>query len=244
MEEQQTVQVSKEKSLFDKTYYKKQKELTMYDEAKRMLQLNSKLRTDEIIKTIIVSLNFAVPEFGEFPIFMQKQIAKLAVFVEFEPGRVIIRQGDKPHYYYIVVSGTALVINSKKGAFSDELIHTPIASIKRGDCFGDLAIINNSNRTATISVKGSQPLCLLLIDRKDFFAIQTPMINRSEKHRSELDFFKTRVKLLSTLNYPFDELTNLNQNNNAYCSIYYRQGNHKSPIKWFSQSFIFVKLGT
>jgi hypothetical protein len=65
----------------------------MYDEAKKMLQLNPIDRTDEMIKTIIVSLNFAVPEFSDFPIFMQKQIAKLAVFVEFEPGRVIIRQG-------------------------------------------------------------------------------------------------------------------------------------------------------
>ena len=80
--------------LFDKSYYKKPKELTMYDDAKKMLQLNPSQRTDEMIKTIIISLNFAVPEFSDFPIFMQKQIAKLSVFVEFEPGRVIIRQGS------------------------------------------------------------------------------------------------------------------------------------------------------
>ena len=141
--------------LFDKTYYKKPKELTMYDEAKKMLQLNPSQRTDEMIKTIIISLNFAVPEFSDFPIFMQKQIAKLSVFVEFEPGRVIIRQGnnfkvfflnfklfdnfvkkmvlgDPPHYYYMTISGTALVINSRKSGDGDELIHTPIATIKRG----------------------------------------------------------------------------------------------------------------
>lgn len=213
-----------EELLFDKAYFRKPKELTMYDEAKKMLQLNPRDRTEEMIKTIIISLNFAVPEFSDFPIFMQKQIAKLAVFVEFEPGRVIIRQGDPPHYYYMTISGTALVINSRKSANSDELIHTPIATIKRGDCFGDISIINNTNRNATITVKGSQPLALLLIDKDNYFAIQSPIVSRAEKHKAELDFFKTKVKLLSNLNYPFDELNSLNQNNNAYCSIYYRQG--------------------
>jgi hypothetical protein len=96
----------------------------------------------------------------------------------------------------------------------------------KGDCFGDVSIINNSNRNATITVKGNQPLCLLLIDRENFFAIQSPMISRTEKHKAELEFLRSKVKLLSNLNYPFDDLTTLNQNNNAYCSIYYRQGKY------------------
>jgi len=108
-----------------------------------------------------------------------------------------------------------------------------------GDCFGDVSIINNSNRNATITVKGNQPLCLLLIDRENFFAIQSPMISRTEKHKAELEFLRSKVKLLSNLNYPFDELTTLNQNNNAYCSIYYRQGKSKT---YFDCSIFFFSL--
>jgi len=40
--------------------------------------------------------------------------------------------GDPPHYYYMTISGTALVINSRKSGEGDELIHTPVATIKRG----------------------------------------------------------------------------------------------------------------
>ena len=90
---------------FDKNYFCRPKEPKFPDEAKRILKLKPHERTDEMIRFITISLNFCVPEFLTFPTHMQKKIAKLSTYQEYEPSRVVLRQGHWPINYYIVLSG-------------------------------------------------------------------------------------------------------------------------------------------
>lgn len=128
------------------------------DEAKRMLNTEPRERTEDMLRYIMISLNFSVPEFSELPLRIQKTWARHAFYQEFEPDRVIVRQGHFPTNYYMIVSGKALVIEAsaswinKNSSDEDALVYTPLLTLKRGDCFGELAIINNSKRTSSIKV--------------------------------------------------------------------------------------------
>lgn len=119
--------------LFDRNYYSRPREPKFPDEAKRFLQLTPNDRTDEMIRFITLSLNFCVPEFLTFPVHMQRKIAQLSFYQEFEPSRVIMRQGHVPCYYYIVLSGTLMIAKASLKSASKNQLHS---NLKRGDCYG------------------------------------------------------------------------------------------------------------
>jgi CRP-like cAMP-binding protein len=171
-----------------------------------------------MLRYLIVALNFSVPEFADFPIYMQNLIASFARYEEFEPGRVIVRQGHYAENFYMIISGNANVIEASQSGHGDEVDLHPISYLKRGDSFGDLAIINNVRRTATVTVHGTRLLCLLAIDKEDFFLIQSPVSNQAQKEQ----FLRNKVPLLSLLNYPIAELLNEKK---ACFPIFYRTGN-------------------
>lgn len=123
-----------------------------------MLGVAPENRNEDMLRYIMISLNFSVPEFSELPLRIQRTWAQHAFYQEFEPGRVIVRQGHFPTNYYMIVSGKALVIEAstswitKNSTDEDSIMYTPLLTLKRGDCFGEVAIINNSKRTSSIKV--------------------------------------------------------------------------------------------
>lgn len=192
-------------------------------------------RSNSIIRHIIISLSFSVPEFLDFPLFMQKLIAKYASYAEYAPNRVIIRQGHMPQNFYFVISGMAMEIRSSL-SFSSE---TPVGVFKRGDSFGDKSIINNTPRTSSVSVSGTRPICLLEIDKDDFFKIQSPVSSEAERK----DFLQ-KVDLFNLINYNFQSLMNDNRNNQALCSIYFKNGQTICENSQIDDWIYVVKSGT
>ena len=204
--------------LFDKNYFCRPKEPPFPNEAKQMLLLPPEKRSEEMIRFVTICLSFSVPEFLEYPVHMQKRIALYSYYQEFGPSRVIIRQGHPAHNYYMIISGTALVISTKMDSDKTEYIYRPIAHLKRGDCFGDLALIKNIHRNATITVFGNHSLSLLVVDKEDFFKIQTPLTTDAERYL----FLKNRVNILEISNYPVEILNKLERT--KLLSIYYKNG--------------------
>jgi len=64
---------------------------------------------------------------------------------EFGPGEVIFREGDPGRHVYVIRSGTVEVL-AKRPDGSPEVI----ACLYPGDHFGELALLRNAPRTATI----------------------------------------------------------------------------------------------
>jgi CRP-like cAMP-binding protein len=58
----------------------------------------------------------------------------------FSAGTVIIQQGDRGRKFYVLVSGTAKVVNEEK----------EIATLGNGDYFGELALLDDEVRKATV----------------------------------------------------------------------------------------------
>jgi hypothetical protein len=84
--------------------------LKITEEAKLLLKIHPLGRSNDHVKLICSQLHDLVPEFQDFPLYIQKAIIKRAFLQEFEPGRIIIRQNHRAFNYYIILSGIGNLI--------------------------------------------------------------------------------------------------------------------------------------
>jgi NADH dehydrogenase len=82
----------------------------------------------------------------------------------YEPGQVIFREGDRGDWLYIVVSGEVEVLRSVPGQGD-----VTLRRLGPGECFGEIALVSDSPRTATIRSCGS--VNVVAVDRDAFQAL-------------------------------------------------------------------------
>jgi CRP-like cAMP-binding protein len=104
----------------------------------------------------------------------------------FEAGEVIVAQGEKGSTAYLIEDGEVEVLIKGK----DQLI--PISTIGRGQLIGEIAMVTNEPRTASVISK-TVTSCIAF-DRSEFMRLLY-----SQPHRS-LDIFKIFSKRLSESN--------------------------------------------
>lgn len=94
-------------------------------------------------------------------------------------GQVIVRQNDPGDRYYVIERGRALVTREVGGATIG------LAELKAGDAFGEEALVAETSRNATVTMKTDGEL--LCIDGVDFVKLlREPLLQRissSEAHR-------------------------------------------------------------
>ncbi|KAM4522535.1 cGMP-dependent protein kinase 2 [Odontesthes bonariensis] len=95
----------------------------------------------------------------------------------FKPGEDVIKEGSEGDSMYIVAAGELIVTQAGR----------ELRSLNTGDVFGELAILYNCKRTAT--VKAKTPVHLWCMERQTYRTIIT---NKSKKKREQLmGFLKT-----------------------------------------------------
>jgi hypothetical protein len=103
----------------------------------------------------------ATPLFGALPGPALETVAREARRVEVSAGDVVVRQGDPGVEYFAVISGNLIV--SRDGEERAELT--------RGDAFGEIALLREVPRTAT--VRAVTDAVLLAVDREPFLTAVT-----------------------------------------------------------------------
>ncbi|MGA2530109.1 MAG: MFS transporter [Acidimicrobiales bacterium] len=88
-------------------------------------------------------------------------VAHQLVPVRAGPGEVVIRQGDPGDRYYLIADGTLEV--SRDGI--------EVATIGRGQGFGEIALIRESPRTASVTAKNN--VLLYALDKEPFVLVLT-----------------------------------------------------------------------
>lgn len=89
-----------------------------------------------------------IPLFAGLPIARLKLIAYTAEVVQFEPGEVIVRQGDPADAVYIIAEGEAEV--SLADADGHDIF---LGTMGRHTLFGETAVLCQSRRTATVKAR-------------------------------------------------------------------------------------------
>jgi NADH dehydrogenase FAD-containing subunit len=103
-----------------------------------------------------------VPFRSDIVVLAPQQTKKLAR-AHFEPGDVIIRQGDQGDCAYLIKGGELEVLQQDKDR------QQRIAKLKSGDCFGEIALLADVPRTAT--VRCLTQVDVLVLPRDEFMTL-------------------------------------------------------------------------
>jgi MFS family permease len=102
-----------------------------------------------------------VPLFAPLPGTSLEHIAGRLVPLRIDPGTVIVREGDAGDRFYVIVEGEVEVTAEGK----------PITTQGPGGYFGEIALLKDVPRTATVTAK--TPAVLYALEREDFLAAVT-----------------------------------------------------------------------
>lgn len=100
----------------------------------------------------------SIPMFNELDIETLYKVSKIATLKKAAFGEIIIKKGEPGQTFYVVLVGRVSVFLAE-GA-------KPIASIGPGEIFGELSIIDQKERTAT--VKAVEDVLMLEFDGYTF----------------------------------------------------------------------------
>jgi CRP-like cAMP-binding protein len=100
-----------------------------------------------------------VPFFSKLSKRELATVAQQTDEVDVDSGAVIAREGDFGHEFFVIIDGTAEVLRGD----------APIAELGPGEFFGEMALIDEDRRTAT--VKAISPMRLLVMTRNSFRTI-------------------------------------------------------------------------
>src|SRR6516165_645674 len=102
-----------------------------------------------------------LPMFAPLPLARIELLAAETEPRQFPADGVLIREGEPGDHFHLIVEGAATV--SVHGA--------PRPTLQRGDCFGEIALLRDIPRTATITAE--QPLRTLALGREEFLTAVT-----------------------------------------------------------------------
>jgi CRP-like cAMP-binding protein len=85
----------------------------------------------------------------------------------FAPGEVVIRQGGEPDRFYVIVAGEAEVVNHHPNG--DDIL---LGRLGPGEYFGEIGILHNRPRTATVRAPATTELEVLALEREHFLALR------------------------------------------------------------------------
>ncbi|CAF3009308.1 unnamed protein product [Rotaria sp. Silwood2] len=119
---------------------------------------------------------------------LQNKILQEAWYECYPEQRTIVRQGDRPACFYIILSGSAIITYKR---VADSHIET-LAVLHRGCTFGEKGIMTDSRQKFTITSKTK--LELLVLWKDDFKAIY--MTDDRYCSKDDLKFLKNNVPFL------------------------------------------------
>ncbi len=105
----------------------------------------------------------AVPMLAALPAATIEQLGAGLERAEFAPAQVVFEQGDRGERFYVVESGRAEVLRH------GHLVNT----LEHGDGFGEVALLGDEPRTATIRASGKAPLRVAILERPAFLTAVT-----------------------------------------------------------------------
>jgi hypothetical protein len=116
---------------------------------------------DADVPVVEMSVLHALPMFSPLPPLELEAVARSASYLDVPDAEVVIHQGEHGDRFYAVAEGAFAIVRD------GELIRTA----RRGSCFGEVALLADVPRTATVTAE--EPGRLLAVDRIPFLVAVT-----------------------------------------------------------------------
>jgi hypothetical protein len=100
----------------------------------------------------------ALPAFAPLPLATVENVSRLVSEVRVKAGQVVIREGEAGDLFYVVADG-ALDVSCQRNA-------SPLDPLGGGDYFGEIALLRDIPRTATVTARTDA--LLYTLDRESF----------------------------------------------------------------------------
>ena len=96
------------------------------------------------------------------------QLERVCEDLEVEPGKVLCKEGEVGHEFFVIVDGKVQVTRQGRRG----------ATLGGGDFLGEIALVTELPRTATVTVE--TPVRLFVLTRREFHAVldQNPKVER------------------------------------------------------------------
>ncbi|CAH2265738.1 jg13196, partial [Pararge aegeria aegeria] len=132
---------------------------------KALLNKNAAERIDKE-KSYIFRIIGGLKCFKRYPNHVKKKLAAVTYFKYFGPGRVIVRQHQEAHAMYFIISGDVTVSQLVFDELIQQYVSVDIGVMKPGDMFGEVSLLHNIPRTATVTTNDHCELLALM--KEDF----------------------------------------------------------------------------
>lgn len=215
--EENAVSIEEKSGLeFDPKCFKADREVKLTVETTLTLTLPVESRSPESVRRALTELE-VIQAFTEYPLHMQEKLAKTAWCQEVDAKKMILKEGHYAESFYFILSGSAIV----KKLLMDEATGQPqlavVGRLTSGQCFGEIALLHHSMRTA--SVESLTKMQLLVIDRDDFANIFM-MEGQDGGEAEHISHLRTRATFLK--HWPVEVL----RDHKDWCLFnYFRRGN-------------------
>lgn len=95
--------------------------------------------------------------FSQIPGEDLARVALIASEIDFEPGELVMNEGEMGDSMYLILEGRVEVLKGE----------TEVASLGAKECVGEMAILDSEPRSAT--VRAEVPTRALKVEREDFY---------------------------------------------------------------------------
>ncbi|XP_022903027.2 uncharacterized protein [Onthophagus taurus] len=104
--------------------------------------------------------------FRKYPEHVKLQLASVTYFMYYGPNRVIVKQNHDAHALYFIITGEVDVSVTTADPVTKEYVTAVIGSMIAGSMFGEVSLLHDIPRTATITTVA--PCEFLVLKKPDF----------------------------------------------------------------------------
>jgi len=119
---------------------------------------------------------FSFPFFESLTAEELLHIAEHINFLEIEPGEILFREGDQADCVYFVVDGQLDVIKGSQTGKKGGRDHVVISTLSKGRSIGEMSVIENTSRSATVRAQSKATLVALTSEGFDLILEEYPKI--------------------------------------------------------------------
>mmetsp|Transcript_29730 Transcript_29730/g.68846 ORF Transcript_29730/g.68846 Transcript_29730/m.68846 type:complete len:1202 (-) Transcript_29730:232-3837(-) len=134
-----------------------------------------KIRSQKDVDLIMAAVD-CVDFFANLSRATRLQLCKVLVYQSFPADTIVFRQGDEGDNFYAILGGSVGVWVSRQGAHE-----TCVANLEQGKGFGELALLNNAPRMA--SIKTNEPCHFLMLSRDEYQKQLSHLMKADEKRK-------------------------------------------------------------